>query len=586
LIDDRGRGVMNIQKFSRGIMSLINTWYRRIFGVAPRPAERGSNKLLRMPLRLSVFLIIFVLVAGFPMAAGAHGEDDTAALRPLIAQAANALGGVDRVRSVKNITLIGYGQYAYQFGGGNVTASPYAAQRFQAANDLRRVYDFANDRYQQTERRNMSFTFALQALTRWAPYNQILDGDLAFDIDAHGNGARIPRFTQSAWQVDGVHMRRMWMLNNPVALIRAAMDPGTKLSHERIEHYWGGEIHLVDLTLKQGDKLTMAISSRTHLPAWVRWSNPHNNFGQLTFTTYLEGYTPVSGLMLPLSYDTRIDWRDIDYFKIYLDGYQVDGKIADLAAPPAVRNAPEPQTEVPKITGKKIAPGVWYITAGTQGVPVFEFADHLVLFDLNQKIVAKAVIDFSRTLVPGKAPTQLITSHAHLDHVDGIRVAVSEGLTVISRRENEGIIRDMVTHPAPDYPDLLSEHPAALKFIPVDEHLRLSDTSMTVDVYWARTNSHMADGLFAYAPGPKIMAEADIATAARDYQYWADNYMDVLEYYKLDVDTLLPVHFPPMKQAEVIEFIKGGVQRARLNCASELAKGNYHIGCPVLTQRY
>lgn len=41
-----------------------------------------------------------------------------------------------------------------------------------------------------------------------------------------------------------------------------------------------------------------------------------------------------------------------------------------------------------------------------------------------------------------------------------------------------------------------------------------------------------------------------------------------------------------MKQAEVIELIKGGVQRARERCAAELAKGNYFPGCPVQTLRY
>jgi len=33
------------------------------------------------------------------------------------------------------------------------------------------------------------------------------------------------------------------------------------------------------------------------------------------------------------------------------------------------------------------------------------------------------------------------------------------GLTIISRRENEQIIREMVTHPATEYPDELAEHP-------------------------------------------------------------------------------------------------------------------------------
>jgi hypothetical protein len=527
-----------------------------------------------------------LLTAGVSPTIAQPAPPATDAAHAALASAAVALGGIERLRSVRNITLVGYGNYAYQFGGGNVTASVHAAQRYEAANDLRRVFDFEHRRYQQSERRNMSFSFALASLTSYAPVNQILDGDIAYDIGPDGRAARIPRFLPSPWQLDGLHMRRMWMLNDPVALVRAALDPAATLGNLRTEDAADGPVQVMDLRLPEGDRLSFALSVRTHLPYWVRWAAPHNNFGQLTFTTYLQGYVPVSGLMLPLSYQTVTDWRNIDYFDVHVDGYQVDGTIPDLAAPEAVRAAPEPTPALQSLKVTPIAKGVWYISAADEGVPVFEFDDHLALFDLNRKPYAKAIIDLARTLVPGKVPTQLITSHQHSDHLDGIRVAVAEGLTIISRRDNERIIRDMVTHPAPDYPDEQALHPRALKFIPVDEHLRLADHSMTLDLYWARDNSHMADGLFAYDPDAKVMAEADIATAAHDYQWWPDNYMDDLEYYGLQVETLLPVHFPPMKQAEVIEFIRYGVQAARERCAAELAHGNYHIGCPVLSHRY
>jgi hypothetical protein len=109
---------------------------------------------------------------------------------------------------------------------------------------------------------------------------------------------------------------------------------------------------------------------------------------------------------------------------------------------------------------------------------------------------------------------------------------------------------------------------------------------LTVDLYWARNNTHMADAVFAYIPASKVMVEGDIATAARDYQFWPDNYMDNIEYYKLDVETLSPVHMNIMKQDEVIDMIKFGVKGARERCAAELAKGNYFPGCPIQTKRY
>src|ERR1700690_3435920 len=144
-------------------------------------------------------LAAMLLTAGAGPAIAQSVPPAADAAHAALAYAAAALGGIDRVRSVRNITLVGYGNYAYQFGGGNVTASVHAAQRYEAANDLRRVFDLEHGRFQQFERRNMSFTFALASLTSYAPVNQILDGDIAFDIAADGKAARIPRFLPSPW---------------------------------------------------------------------------------------------------------------------------------------------------------------------------------------------------------------------------------------------------------------------------------------------------------------------------------------------------------------------------------------------------
>jgi glyoxylase-like metal-dependent hydrolase (beta-lactamase superfamily II) len=64
--------------------------------------------------------------------------------------------------------------------------------------------------------------------------------------------------------------------------------------------------------------------------------------------------------------------------------------------------------------------------------------------------------------------TQVVQTHHHFDHSAGLRAAVAEGLTIISRRGNEGIFREMAERPARLFPDALERHPTALKFIPVD----------------------------------------------------------------------------------------------------------------------
>ena len=547
-----------------------------------------------MALRLlHATMILWLGLAGLAAITPASAQTRDDGATALLQKSAAALGGLGRIQAIRNITLNGYGQYAYMFGGGNITGSKDAPMKFEQANDLHRIYDLEHDRYRQLERRNFLFPFAIAAGHDFHPISESLDGEIAYNILPDGTAQRSPRWREDAHQVDGVHMRRMWSLNNPVAAIRAALRPDSKRSAVRAD----GADQLVDVVLAPGDKFTLAIDRRSGLPSFIRWANPQTNLGQMTMTTRLTGYTLHDGLMLPLGYATYMDWRNIPYLKIYVDSYDIDGTIADLAAPAALRGA-EPPAPPAIVTSEVIAPGVWRLAAAAQGsttagTTAFEFTDHIMLFELNvDQRAAAAIIAFARGLAQGKPVTQVVVSHAHFDHAAGIRTAVANGLTVISRRNNEGILREMATHPAPDFPDLQARHPKPMKFIPVDEHLRLSDRAMTVDLYWARDNIHMADALFAYAPQYRLIAEADIATAAYDYQWWPDNYLDLIGHYKLDVERDSPVHSVSpdhpgvMTQAQVLEMIAGGVKRVRDLCADRLAKGFFFTGCPVHSNRY
>ncbi len=182
-----------------------------------------------------------------------------------------------------------------------------------------------------------------------------------------------------------------------------------------------------------------------------------------------------------------------------------------------MRATAEPPPPAVDVRVTPVGPGIWRLVP--YGGTVFEFQDHLAIFELGgDAATAQADIDAARRLVPGKPLTQYIASHGHFDHTAGLRVAVAEGLSVISRRGNEGIFHEMATHPSPDFPDALENNHRPMQFVPIDEHLRLSDTSMTVDLYRVRANTHMADAVFAYVPAQKLMVEGDIGTAALDYQ--------------------------------------------------------------------
>jgi glyoxylase-like metal-dependent hydrolase (beta-lactamase superfamily II) len=549
-------------------------------------------------------MAVLILLASLPAPVAAQSGAQGPAARKLVQQAAEALGGVEKLQAVRNISLAGYGQFPWVFGAEEISGSSHVPLKYTAVNDLRRVYDLEHNRFQERGRPFLLFPFLAVKAYSFPLEDDRLDGDIAYNATSANMFGGPPgpekprRIGESVGGIDpdGVHVRRMWMMNDPVVLVRAMLDPATKLSPPHRD----GKYVVVDITLKQGDKLSAGFSPRTafcqalceNLPAFVRWSAPQIDLGQATFTTWFTGYASIEGLMLPLGYDTRTDWRDIDYYKIYVDHYDINSSIPDLAAPAEVRDAPvPPDFPVRPVTAEKVADHLWRLTPS--GTTVIEFKDHLTLFELDANpLQAKAVIEFARTLVPGKPVTQLICSHEHFDHVAGLREAVAEGLEVISRRPNGEQFQEMVDHPAPDFPDDLARSHKKLKFIPVDERLTLSDDLMTVWILWTRNNIHMADAVVAYAPAQKVIMEGDVATASYIWQFWPDNFRDIIDYYHLDVKldspvhSVLPEHPGVLTLEQVDDLLKGGTERARKLCADELAKDYYLAGCPVWSKRY
>ena len=498
-----------------------------------------------------------------------------------IRASAEALGGLERILAIRNITLTGYGQWAYQYGAGNISGDPNAPQKWAAANDLRRVYDLENDRFQLFERRNYLFPFAAVRGHAFTPTNQILDGEIAYDFLPDGTARRVgDTGGQGSQRADSPRLRRLWMLSNPVTAIRVALLSETSVGELSAED---GSI-LIPIVTREGYKLMIGIDPASDLPRFVRWINPQDNMGQLTYTVHFTAYVPVDGLLLPLGYNTVLDWRDIDYMNIYVDAYEIDGDIADLSASVEVAAALEPVVEPPVVEATPVVDRVWRLSTGTT---VFELGDHMTLYEVyGNQLQANATIEFANRLVPGKPVTEVVVSHHHADHSGGFRAAVAAGLTIISKRANEGILREWAERRAPEFPDFLERNWQEMKFLPVDEHLRLGDDDLVVDLYWARNNIHTADLVLAHLPEHRVIVEADIATAAEDYQWWADNLWDVIEYHDLDVDLLSPVHQYIMTADEVRAFVTGGVQRARQRCGEELARGNYFPGCPVQSERF
>jgi hypothetical protein len=505
----------------------------------------------------------------------------------VIERAAAALGGRAQVLGVRTLRLYGYGENNAQDGGGNISPSPHAPQKRTAVDGLVRTLDYQHQRMHLTATNVQEFEFALPAMmAAGTQVNQGLDADIAFNV---GGNPFNPSAGAGAVRAPAaqVRTRRIEMLDNPLSIVRAALQPSARLG---AVHGSGAEQSL-DLTTAQGDTVTVAFSTRTGLPAWMRWVAPHPVYGDLTYTTYFTGYEPLGdGLVLPFGYQTVIDYQNVVENELYVDKYVINGlspaEIAQLAAAAAVRNAPPPQPVIPTIEATQVAPHVWYLHSSANGSSTaFEFADHVTMFEAyGSPQNFEAVLHKIRQVIPGKPVTQLIISHHHLDHTGGLRAAVGEGLAVITNRgSNVDFVRAVTSRPAREFPDLLqtSGRLGSVRIIPVDDKLVLKDATLEVDVLRLVNNNHMADALVAYVPSAHTLSEGDLMDDTWTASWWGNSYPDTVRYWHLQVDEDLPVHGNKHSYAEVIELTKQQTAGAEALCAKAQQDGFALPGCPV-----
>jgi glyoxylase-like metal-dependent hydrolase (beta-lactamase superfamily II) len=553
----------------------------------PERRELPLSCVARFPKRIiamhnRIVGVLIVIAAAVVLVTGLAAQGAAPALQ-LVTRAAEALGGRDRVMAVKTLQIIGYGELAYFNGGGNITGDPAAPQKWQKVLEYTRTIDLEHWRTRVQQRLKMDFVFASTAgqlgLNRT---NETLDGDIAYNIG--GGFLAAPQSGTPAPQPAGAaaaRQRRVELLAHPLTIVRAALDPTTKLSNPRKQ----GDLYIVDVTVRQGDTLTLAVNSTSNLPAWVSYIGPNANLGDVAYRTAFTGYEPEKGIQLPTGFATTIDFRNVVQSKLYVDRNIIDAAIDDLSAPASVRSAapqgaPGGNANLPPM---KVADHVWFMNGNT----FFEFDDHITMVEANRPDAAlQAILKVVNALVPGKRVTQVIQTHHHFDHSVGLRAAVAEGLTVISRRGNEGIFREMAGRPARLFPDALGRNPKPLKFMPVDDHLKLKDSTNEIDIYHIIGNYHMADGVIVHVPASNLLVEADLTTQEWDFNWWGDTLMNNIEYRKIKVDTNLAVHSQkPFPLAEVVSAIERQVRNTQAFCRRAAEAQFFQPGCPIQYNR-
>jgi hypothetical protein len=489
--------------------------------------------------------LVLALVGILLVSPDLQAQDNNA--RQLLQEAAQAMGGLQRLQALDNVVMTGFGQ-RYS-SNGNLSPDSNSPPKWQSMVDARRSFDLRNQRALNQERN--SFQYPLAA--------------------SFGH----------SWNLGPSLQQGAAILDHPLPAVLAGLRSDTVLGPVGSED----GLAVVQFTLANGEVLWLAFDTQTRLPSWSRRITGDHTLGDVVNTTWFTGYVPFEDIRLPLGLMTRIDWREQATLMFQVDSYHINV--------PELPVFPQPSTAAPRslpaVVNTLLAPGVWDVripggpnSRGGDGGAVVEFADHLVMFEAyGNEAHTLARIDAANQLVPGKQVTKVIITHHHSDHAGGLRAAVSRGLVIIAERENDAFYEEWVSRSAVNFPDALARNPQPLLFQPVDEMLVLEDSTQRLEVYQVVGHSHMANAVFAYLPRERFFMEGDLSDVNWEWHWWSYALQASINQYNLDPVLNIPVHGEVLSMDATLARAQEQAEAAMAACTRYAEMNMGFFGCPV-----
>jgi glyoxylase-like metal-dependent hydrolase (beta-lactamase superfamily II) len=340
-------------------------------------------------------------------------------------------------------------------------------------------------------------------------------------------------------------LRQLWM--TPHGIVKAAMAANAKAAP-------GGKY---SFTL-EGLPVTLTIGP-DKLVEKIEYLVDSAVLGDVPMEVGYSDYRDYQGVKFPRQIVERTDgylsW-DITVADVKPNATVSLARPADLAPAATAPAGPPPAAAPPKVDARQLAPGVWHLVASGYGSMVIEFRDFILMFEGPiDDARSEAVNQWAHTTVPQKPIKYLVNTHAHFDHAGGVRSYVADGVTIITHEMNRSYYENVWRRPHTVKPDKLARAPRAPIWETMTEKKVVSDGTRSLELYKLQGNGHNPYLLIGYLPAEKILlygdmynppAGSDPRDLARTNEYADNLYDNIVNRFKLDVQTLAPIHGLPV----------------------------------------
>jgi len=340
-----------------------------------------------------------------------------------------------------------------------------------------------------------------------------------------------------------VQQLEVWMM--PHGFLRAAAARNASVESKTVG---GKRVTVIAFTGENKAKVNGYVNEKNQVERVETWID-HPVMGDMLFEAIYTDYKDAGGAQFPMHIVQRQGGHPI--FDLTVSDVKINTAVT-TQAPQGRGGAPAAAAAAnPAAQSEKLGDGVYLITGGYSVIAI-DFKDYIALVESGQSEArALAVIAEAKRLIPNKPIRYVINTHSHFDHAGGLRAFVAEGSTILTHQSNKAYLEKVLAMPHTLNPDKAQTSGRKPIVEGMGAKKVLTDGTHVVELYHLQGFGHHDGMIVAYFPKEKVLLEADAynpqpVTAAppNPPSPYTLSLVDNLQRLKLDVQRIVPVHYP------------------------------------------